>query len=299
MKISTLYDIPCNIKNKTISNYIYKINKVLLNIFFPILIRKQYAIDSSSNTIVSLTSFPERINTVWLTIQTIMHQTRKPRMIILWLAEEQFPNKEKDLPFKLIELKKYGLTIKFCDNLYPHKKYFYTMLENPENNVISIDDDVLYPEYLIERLEETSLRFPKVVCCTWAHEITMTNGRINQYDSWKHGVESDYKPSMKLMPVGCGAVLYPPHSLYKDAFQKEKIKDLCLMTDDLWLKAMSVMNHTQAVRIPQKAKIYMTIIKTQKVGLHYDNVGNNKNDIALKKIIERYKDIETIIGEEK
>lgn len=42
----------------------------------------------------------------------------------------------------------------------------------------------------------------------------------------------------------------------------------------------------------------MTIIKTQKVGLHYDNVGNNKNDIALKKIIERYKDIETIIGEE-
>ena len=70
------------------------------------------------------------------------------------------------------------------------------------------------------------------------------------------------------------------------------------MTDDLWLKAMSVMNHTQAVRIPQKAKIYMTIIKTQKVGLHYDNVGNNKNDIALKKIIERYKDIETIIGED-
>lgn len=52
--------------------------------------------------IVSLTSYPARISTVHLTIDTLLSQTRKADKIILWLAPEQFPNKEDDLPAQLL-----------------------------------------------------------------------------------------------------------------------------------------------------------------------------------------------------
>ena len=41
--------------------------------------------------IVSLTTFPGRINSVHKTISTLLTQTLKPDEVILWLAEAQFP----------------------------------------------------------------------------------------------------------------------------------------------------------------------------------------------------------------
>jgi len=65
--------------------------------------------------IVSLTSYPARINSVHITINTLLQQSLKPNKVILWLASEQFPNKENDLPDNLLRLKDYGLTIEWCD----------------------------------------------------------------------------------------------------------------------------------------------------------------------------------------
>ena len=53
--------------------------------------------------IVSITSFPARINEIWITIETLLRQSFKPDKIILWLGEEQFPDKQ--LPESLTMLK--------------------------------------------------------------------------------------------------------------------------------------------------------------------------------------------------
>ena len=52
--------------------------------------------------IVSLTTYPGRIDIVHKTIITLLQQTMKPDEVILWLAEEQFPDKK--LPKSLTEL---------------------------------------------------------------------------------------------------------------------------------------------------------------------------------------------------
>ena len=64
--------------------------------------------------IVSLTSYPERINSVTETLIPIFNQTVPPDQVVLWLSREQFQNKEKDLPSELRTLKKYGLKIIWC-----------------------------------------------------------------------------------------------------------------------------------------------------------------------------------------
>lgn len=73
----------------------YKCFKVILNLFYSKCVRPVYGLDSTSNVIISLTSFPQRIDVVYITITTLLKQTFKPGKIMLWLAEEQFPNGEK------------------------------------------------------------------------------------------------------------------------------------------------------------------------------------------------------------
>ena len=46
----------------------------------------------SPQLIVSLTSFPARIDKIHLTINTLLRQNTKPDRVVLWLTESQFPN---------------------------------------------------------------------------------------------------------------------------------------------------------------------------------------------------------------
>lgn len=299
MNISKMYDITWKLKCKSLSSLCYKMNKFIVNKLYPKTVKLQWGLDEKSDVIVSLTSFPARIETVWITIATILNQTIKPGKIILWLADEQFPDREKNLPRKLLELKRYGLTIRFCDNLYPHKKYYYTMLENPDATVITVDDDVFYPEYLIEELLKTSEKYPHTVCCTWAHRITTDkNNRALPYEKWKHCVTDGNTPESLLMPVGIGGVLYPPHALYEQAFDKEKLSEAALMTDDLWLKAMEILGNVKAVRIEKKyRKTYFTIINTQESSLNKENVGEQKNTRSIQLIENMYPQVmEKLVG---
>lgn len=293
MNIAKMYDTTWQIKNEKLSTLSYKINKLLVNIIYPKTVKLVWGLDENSDIIVSLTSFPARINTVWITIATILNQATKPRMIILWLANEQFPNGEDDLPENLLRLKSYGLTIRFCDNLYPHKKYYYTMLENPNATVITVDDDVFYPEYLIEELVKASKKYPDTVCCTWAHRIVMDmHNNVLPYDKWQHGVNNNNRPEILLMPVGIGGVLYPPHILDERVFDWGKISALALMTDDLWLKAMEILKQVKSVRIEKNyRRTYFTIISTQKTGLNKINVGEVQNDKSFQSITNEYPQI--------
>ena len=102
--------------------------------------------------IVSLTSFPARIEKVWMVVESLINQQQKPHKIILWLSKEQFSSIES-LPQKLKEQRKRGLDIRLVDKDYrSHKKYLYAFREYPEDYVILVDDDILYPSNFISEL---------------------------------------------------------------------------------------------------------------------------------------------------
>lgn len=280
---------------------VYKTTKFLANIGTPAFqhFNTKPGTDKEHGLIVSLTTFPERISKVWITIATIMNQTYRPKRIILWLAKEQFSG-EAVLPKKLLRLKKRGLEIRFCEDLKPHKKYFYTMKEYPEECVVTIDDDVLYPEDHLQQLWETHLKHPKEVCCQYAHKITYDkNGRIDLYENWESCFGRHTDPSLQIMPVGCGGVLYPPNALSEEVFHKENIKRLCPMMDDLWLKSMAVLKGTKTVLCSKGSLIYFDVIGTRKSGLQHTNAGEKKNDIAMKAIVDAYPEVgETLYRDE-
>ena len=61
--------------------------------------------------IVTLTSYPERMETIDVVLYSLLDQTLKPDKIVLWLSYEEFPNLEDDVPSNILDMKKYGIEI--------------------------------------------------------------------------------------------------------------------------------------------------------------------------------------------
>ena len=102
--------------------------KLLANIFVPIYLKTskckshKLANNQKSDLIVSLTTFPARIDKMWIIIECMLRQSYKPDKIILWLSKEQF-NNLGILPKSLLKLRNRGLEIELCDgDLRSHKK---------------------------------------------------------------------------------------------------------------------------------------------------------------------------------
>lgn len=180
-------------------------------------------------------------------------------------------------------------TNQICDeNLMPHIKYFYTMKKYPNANVITVDDDVIYPPDLIRDLKKSHKEHPNSICSTITCIIKIYKGTIRPYNEWKRPV-GFLKKSHQLQQLGAGGVLYPPGSLHKEVFNINILKQKALKADDLWLKVMSLKNNTTVVSLPDghHRKFFPVIIKNNRK-LMDSNMKEGQNDKILKDIMNYY-----------
>lgn len=236
---------------------------------------------------ISMTSYPARIDTVYKTIESLLIQTVPVDRVVLWLAAEQFPNGMDDLPQELQDYASRELTIKWCEDLKPHKKYFFALQEYPDDVIITVDDDVYYPENLIETLVRSYIKFPYAVSATRAHLIQMDGDKVAPYSKWKREFNIEGYPSISLCATGVGGVLYPPHIFSNEVFNVEAIKMNCLMADDLWLKLNELLTDTPVV-VAGNCKNLRYVEDTQECALYHQNDIGCGNDEVLSKLLEKY-----------
>lgn len=242
----------------------------------------------TTEVIVSMTSYPARIKYVSKVVESIRKQTVRPNKIIIWLAKEQFCDAENNALSELIATTSENVQICWCDDLRPHKKYYYAMQEHPDSIIITVDDDVYYDDTLIENLLKSYMRFPYAVSAMRAHLITFDeSGNICAYNNWKRNVKVTGFPSYALCATGVGGVLYPPHSLSKEAFNLSEIKTICLNADDLWLKTMEVIAGTPVVVAGHVSEVN-NIKGSQTNALWKQNDLLNENDNQFLKILGKY-----------
>ncbi len=231
----------------------------------------------SEKVIVSLTSFPKRFPTLHICLKSLLLQDLKPDRIIVWFGEDV---EESMLTPEMQELVQYGIEYRFMKgNLKPHKKYFYAMQEFPEDVVITVDDDVIYPQDLVSSLMKAHAVYPKAVCARRMHRMKKdAAGKLLPYTRWMQDCRSGKKPSMNLFATGVGGVLYPAHSVHPDAFNEEQILTLCLGADDVWLKYMEMRSGTPVVWAPCLVTEPPVIPQAQEVALNQSNVAAGGND---------------------
>ncbi|HLV40379.1 hypothetical protein [Xanthomarina sp.] len=282
---------PLKKENKLISWFhwqLYKYLKVNLVRYYKRVSFNLLGVDATSDVIVSLTSFPARIDVVHLAIKSILNQTQKPKKIVLWLGEEYFPMGEDVLPSSLLALKSLGLEIAFCEDIKAHTKYYYAFQKYPNNLIVTVDDDIIYPINLLKNLRGTYQKYPHCVVANRVRNMKIENDIIKPYRQWGINRLNTRGPSKKLFATGVGGVLYQPGFFLKSFFDIEGIKKTNCIGDDIWLKAGQVTNNIPVVFTDYYFKPFIEIPESQTESLNSKNVFGSDNDRQIKDVFEYF-----------
>lgn len=240
------------------------------------------------NLIVSLTSFPKRLDTLWMTIESLKQQTIIPEKIVLYLINEEvsFDKLPKSLVNEIDDL----FEIRFRDGkLRAHGKYHFAMKDFPDSCIVTVDDDMIYPYDTIEALWSAHKKYPDSVITNNTFQITTENKNIKPCSQWVNIFNCDRCVNMpNLIPMGVGGALYPPYILYKDILNFDIAKKLSYLADDLWLYTMTSLADKTVVKSKFNFLSIMPIDITNNETLTSINDGENQNDVQFKRLREYY-----------
>lgn len=240
--------------------------------------------------IVSLTSFPQRINRVWLVVENILRQTITPDIVCLWLSKEQFQDM-KEIPNNLLRLQKYGLQIKLVDgDLRSHKKYYYAFKEFSRDLVVTIDDDLFYSSDFIYKCLQMHIKYPHSVIANYGYFLQYDFlGKLLPYNKWK-SVFAEYRSIDELFFGSGGGTLFPVGLLYKDVLNKELFLKYCFYADDIWLNTMCYLSNTEII-IMDNSHILLPVINLRSSSLCELNQLNSMNDLQIEGVRTYYKNL--------
>lgn len=242
--------------------------------------------DSSSDVVVSLTSFPARIGNLWIVVESLLRQSVKPRKIIIWLSQEQFT--DKDVPASLRELEPRGVEIRLVDgDIRSHKKYYYVFQEYPNDLILLADDDIIYPSDLINDLLDVRKLScgEKIVSHKYGYKMMWDElGKICPYLSWGTFYES-FSGNDLFFGSG-GGTLLKPSDLYGDVLNLDLALKLCPKADDVWLNAMARLGGCYYYKL--KNGPILSVQNKNNETLANSNLGENQNDIQIKSVIAYY-----------
>lgn len=240
----------------------------------------------SPRVVVSLTSIPQRLYDVSTTIESLLHQTVQPDVIVLWLDESKC--NDATLPLDLQRQKARGLTVRYCPDIGPHTKLIPALKAYPNDVVITVDDDVIYPFHLLERLTRAHDEDPSKIYCTRARRIVRGPPEKFTYSrDWPNLLRES--EGLRVMPLGVGGVLYPP-GIFGDeeVFHLETQRKLAPKADDIWFKAMSLRQGVICKRLHFHKAPFPTTPSSQEVELGAYNVTKNGNDKQIRATFDHY-----------
>lgn len=238
--------------------------------------------------IVSLTSFPARINDVWQVVECMKRQTLLPGKIILWLSREQFATKES-IPQNLRDREDDLFSIRLVEgDIKSHKKYYYVCKEYPENLIFLVDDDIYYDTGIINRSVRAYKRYNEsCVVCNYGYQIKYDLEGCLPYSIWKP-IEGK-KVGKDLFFGSGGGTLFRPSDLYKDLLNIDLAMNLSPLADDIWLNAMVYKKALTKVILPNGP--LLTIDIDENVTLTSVNNGMGRNDDQLLAVRQHYGDV--------
>lgn len=243
------------------------------------------SVEPYKGLIVSLTSFPARIDNVWQVVECMLRQSVRPEKIILWLSEQQFPN-EESLPQSLRERIGDVFEVRFVSgDIRSHKKYYYAAQEYGDKLVFLIDDDIYYPTDIIERSLDVYKKNKNTVVCNYGRRITYdSSGEHLCYSQWDDDIRQANGDDL-FLGTGGGTLLCF-NELYKDVTDVDLALSLTPTADDIWINTMiklaglRVMTASNGFFLPMDAEIQQSLMSV--------NLGQSMNDKQIEAIENKY-----------
>ena len=255
--------------------------------------------------IVSLTTYPARMYDLKYTLYSLLHQSLKPDKVILWLASEQFPDKEKNISETILRMQEWGLSIMWCEDIKSYKKLIPAMRMYPDDIIVTADDDIYYPENWLEGLYNSYMQNPRCIHSHRSHRVKIEEGQIASYRAWEKNIESSEKPYQIFATSGSG-ILYPPCDwAHKDIMNSDMFMRLSPGADDIWFWALGALNHTKIKIVENGMRKLLWVNPRREIGLYNETTlamtntkGEMANDIYIHNILEEYPQLMDILHED-
>ena len=260
-----------------VRSWIFPLPQVLL-----LWLRNRYGrapLIDAEGAVVSLTSYGKRIDTVYLTIESIGQGTLRPSKVILWLDDQVAFEHPPETIRRLVQR---GLEVRLCANYGPHKKYYpyVQAFQQYDLLLVTADDDVFYPRDWLQSLVGAYRQFPDVINCHRARVVTIREGRPEAYGKWKFAADTAARNDR--IATGVGGVLYPPAFLRVLKNAGDGFIDLCPRADDLWVHVHAIRAGYKVRQIRSAPLSVLSIPGAESVGLWKTNLsGDNDIQIAL------------------
>lgn len=235
-----------------------------------------------SDVIVSFTSFPARIDDVYLVVLSMLHQTILPKKIILWLSKEQF--KEYDIPQSLTSLVNDIFEIRMVDgDIRSYKKSYYVLKQFPNDNIFLIDDDLFYPTNTIETVLNAADEHQGYVICRFGSIMKYANGKPRPYNSWWDEMVESTENQNLFLGTGGGTLLRREY-LFDEIDNIDLALSLCPIADDVWMNAMINLKKTPKYKI--NYGLILPVSRKRTKTLTSLNVEENLNDKQINNVME-------------
>jgi hypothetical protein len=244
--------------------------------------------------IVSLTTYRRRLYDVYLAIESVMQQTMKPNKIVLWLGDEL---KGTDIPLTLCRQQKRGLEIRYCKDIGSYKKLIPALKAFPSAAIITVDDDNLYSFDVIENLVNAYRKNSLIIHCLRMHRMKLrSKNMLEKYSKWTKNCEFlDISPLN--FPTGLGGILYPPNCYNEEVFNEKVFMDICKYADDVWFKAMALLNNVSSQKaFNYKKGVNGSLSNTDVQDTSLYRINKTMNDVQLKAVFEKYKLYEKLVS---
>ena len=212
------------------------------------------------NIYISLTSIFGNQDVLLKTLQSILHQTKLPDKIFIYLSSEPFL---QDIGFKNKEITNINLNnlfnrykdlieIKWVDNIGSYRKLIPILEEkiitNENSIIITIDDDVEYNKDLIKEMVDSYLENECVVSCR-THNMYGMDLCNNKNISYEDRENKFIKKDLYNFHTGKGAVLYPLYLFRDRLVLNKKMYSLIPTTDDIWFNYCRILNNIDCVSL--------------------------------------------------
>lgn len=260
-----------------------------VSLYFSLLTEEKYLSKKKINVIISGTTYPARVKYFESCLKSLLLQSVRPAEFIIYLSQDEFP---QGVPSRLAMYQRFGVKFEMvAGNVRSYKKLLYAVQAFPERAIITVDDDVYYPENWLEKMTDVHNRHPDDVLFYRGHLISFDdNQRVNSYKKMLYAGSAGETENIRFLPTGVCGILYPAGALHSDFNDLEKIFRLAPSADDIWFKAMATLNNRRFRRIYPYNVLYPPVLGSQKFSLTKINVsdGESENDRQLSNTFNEY-----------
>ena len=242
--------------------------------------------------IVSLTSFPARIHLVCYAIYSLLKQSLKPNRLVLWLADTQFPGKERELPDELLAMKPLGLEIRWCEDIKSFKKLIPSLREWPDALIVTADDDLCYPHHWLSSIYRAWQTHPQDILTSGIHPIAFDAAQHPlPFKQWGWNPPNSRASFQNTFGSGYGTI-YPPGCFHSEIFDTPKALSLSPTSDDFWFWAMAVRAGTKIRLIDENRQQFIIIPEGKHTpSLNSRNISGGNNDRCMANLLHAYPEL--------